>query len=1306
MKKRSIFSTLAAMVLLLPIVGAFAGAVLVVPVSAASATSFEGQMLTNYQIHANAVYSSWATQYTFSDGGSVQQSASPPAEADWVTPSNYYDGAWNHLSWNKVYTYSNFGLVAQTNDPLTIPPTAAWATISSFQVETVTSAIPIKDPVFRYSINGTDVQTVSNALDIPPNALWAALASFNDGWHQTINHTFWDYTLERTVPSVQSFIVSSNSGNPVYAKSGNRVTVALQTDIPIEAPVLKIAGTALTVTGSGTNWSASLDLSGAIADGTLSVFASIYTEEGAPGPIVTATTDSSTVVLDNTAPVLSYYSAPVGPTRQDVTVQVAASDPASGVELTKWAAGTQTAAYFATQGAAFTDSFIASANGSYTVYARDRAGNEALLPVTVSSIDRNAPVVSLTANTTAPANADIEITVSAVDESPIAKQLWAAGLQDAAYFQGGSGNTFADHFPAAANGLYSVYVEDAAGNHTLKTITVSNLFRQAPEITLTPVPLRPTNDTVIIEVEVQIEGEDEGNELVELRWSKGEQDTAYFADGGGEDIVAYYEFEGDENGRYSVYARDAAGNETVSFIDIANIDRTAPTLTLTPDVTAPTNGNVTITVDAADADSGLEDIRWSAVEPLPDMPWPSREVQNGSFIAESNGTYTVIAFDNARNETIRQISVTNIMRDKPTLLLSPETTGPVGNKAAVSVEASAVGAGNRIAVIRWAAGELPVEFFYEGLSEDITQGKQFDAPANGTYTVYARDLAGNESIETIEINNIRSTNTALAALAVSNAGQELSISPAYSPEQLHYTLRVDSKVESITLTAGTVDGSAAVAVNGQPLAAGASASVTLNSGVNTIHIVVTAELASAQRTYTIEVTRERPASSGSETGAGTGSGTVQNNAFVAKLNGKVVAGLNETSKSSSDGTVYYNLKLNDAAAIAALAEASGKNVLSIVRSGESASQISGAELTLSSKTLTQLKERGIGVVFDIGAAVYEMPAGISVPGGGDLVVQLKALRQPADIEQLLSGAIASASHHLKPKSVGTSIAFTSNAAEAKGTDAGHVLVLPLPKGLDAAALHKVAVYLENGSDSKSVLPGTLRYDAQGNAIGIAVASGAPGRAAVIQAEPVTVAYESYIKGYANGSFAPARAVTRAELAALLMKLSPSQGNGSASGNAVAFGDVPQTHWAAEAIAYAAAAGWMKGSPDGLFHPGESLTRAELAAVLVRWCAVQATGHASFSDAASHWASAEIAAAEREGWVTGYEDGSFRPGRSVTRAEVVTVLNRVLGRPQLAEGGPAWSDVPTSHWAAGAIRSASQSFEALYYLSGKVEPIIK
>lgn len=904
MKQRSILSMLAVVTLLLPLIGTFTTSVIVTPVSAAGA---DGQVMTSYEYEANAVYSGIVTQYTYSLGDVVQQSAAPPTEADWVTPSNYNDIGWGN-SWNEQFTYSNFGQIVQTNDPMSIPPTAAWATISYFQAGT--SSMPIHDTVYRYSVNGTDVQTATDALDIPPNAQWAALASLNNGWHQTGNHTFSTYTLDRTAPSIGSFTTFSNSGHSVYAKSGNEVTIALQTDTPIASPVLKIAGVELPASRSGTIWSASFVLTGAVDEGALAVSASIYAEDGAPGPILSTTTDGSSIVYDNTSPTLSYSLSPGGATNQNVAVQVAATDESSGVELTKWASGAQTEAYFAAQGTAFTSSFMAADNGTYTVYARDHAGNEALLPVTVSAIDRESPTVSLAASATAPTNTDITVTTTAADNVTIAKRIWADGSRDAAYFQAGNGALFTDHFDANANGIYSVYVEDTAGNHALTTITISNLFKQAPEITLTPSPDEPTNETVMVGLEAQAEGEDAGNALAALRWAEGEQHAAFFTAGGGQDVMIDLEFEGSENGRYSVYARDMAGNET-----------------------------------------------------------------------------------------IRQISVTNIMLDDPTLLLSLETTEPIGDKVAVSVEASALGEGNSIDVILWAEGKLPKGFFREGLSADITDEKQFDATANGTYTVYARDIAGNEALETIEIDNIRSANAALADLVALNVEQQLPLSPAFHPELLNYTLQVGTQVESIMLSGEAGDETASVTVNGNPLAVGDSASVSLHAGVNTIRIVVTAQLTSVQRTYTIEATRERPASSGS----------VYNNVFITELNGKLTTGLIENVNSSSDGMLKYNLKLDDAWAIASHAEASGENELRIRPYGKTAPQIHAVTLTLSAKALSQLKERSIRLTLNIGDAIYEMPAGVAANGGGELVVQLKALRQSADAERVLSSADKSVS---------------------------------------------------------------------------------------------------------------------------------------------------------------------------------------------------------------------------------------------------------------------------------------------------------
>lgn len=1292
MKKR-VFAILAVVTLLLPIIGAF---VIATSASRASAATVEGQVMESYQVLTNNYYTSRVNQYTYSLNGVVQQSSSPPPVADWVTPSNYYDYGWGRNSWNQVYTYSNFGEINQTSDPWSIPSTAAWATISAFNVES-TQTHPIRNTVFHYTMNGTDILSAANALDIPPEAHWAALASLNDGWTQSQNHIYASYTLNRTAPTVQLFSMSSNSGHSTYSSTGDEITVTLQTDIPIESPVLKIADVELIASGSGTNWSATLELTEAMDEGALAVSAVIYSEEGAPGAVLTETTDGSSVIYDYTGPTLSHTLSPNGVTNEDVVVTITANDSISGVEVIKWASGVQSKAYFGAEGTTITNSFTATSNGDYTVYARDLAGNDSLHFVTVTGIDRVAPSVSLSASTTAITNTDIAINASVVDNVAVSKQLWAEGLQVAAYFQAGEGTSFTNQFLASRNGVYTVYVEDTAGNYILSTVTVSNLFKQAPELTLTPSRITPTNETVLVDVEVETEGMAQGNTLVALRWAEGDQLTAFFASGGGLDIVDELQFEAAENGRYSIYARDKAGNETVATITISNIDHTAPTLTLTSNTTSLTNEPVIITVVAADNESGLREVRWSESAPEPNLPWSSSEVVNGVFQVATNGIYTVIAVDNTGNETMQQINITNILTTAPTVLLSPNTTQPTGNNVSVTVVATALGDSNATNVVRWAEGKLPISFFHGGQSADITATLSFDVTTNGAYTVYVRDLAGNEAVEIIEINNIRSTNASLASLVVQNIAQELTLTPAFTPEQLQYTLQVGSDVSSILLKAGADEASASVTVNGNPLAAGDSISVLLSPGSNTIAIVVTAPLTSVQQTYTIEVTRERPVSSGN----------IDSNVFVAKLNGKEVTGLNETITSGQNGQLLYELRLDDATsmAMAVIAQSNGENELRIESSNQASLSVDTVTFRLSPKALTQLKEKNIKITIDIGVVVYEIPANAQVIGDGELVVKLQALRQSSEAKQLLSNMAAmSDSKKWQLQSVGLPIAFSINAT---GSDDQGLLVIPLPIGLDETVLRKLAVYLEGDGDTNSITPATIRYNSKGQAIGLALNVDTSGRAIILQADPVTITYESYINGYADGNFSPERAVTRAELAILLMNLSMQESNALTISNEYKiFADVPQSHWAAEAITLAADNGWMSGLPDNLFHPSAPLTRAELASVLVRWRELQISAQVSFPDVNSHWASAAIAAAEHEGWINGYEDGSFRPNRSVTRAEVVTILNRVLNRPPHIGDGQVLSDVPASHWAAGAIGSASQSFEAYHYLSGEVELMMK
>ena len=116
-----------------------------------------------------------------------------------------------------------------------------------------------------------------------------------------------------------------------------------------------------------------------------------------------------------------------------------------------------------------------------------------------------------------------------------------------------------------------------------------------------------------------------------------------------------------------------------------------------------------------------------------------------------------------------------------------------------------------------------------------------------------------------------------------------------------------------------------------------------------------------------------------------------------------------------------------------------------------------------------------------------------------------------------------------------------------------------------------------------------------------------------------------------------------------------------------FTDGSNDAWYCSAVSTLSAMGIISGYPDATFRPNASITRAEFAAIATRFDVNGDKTPASFNDIAGHWAKDEIAVAANNGWVNGYEDGSFRPQNKITRAETMSLVNRVLNRkPETAE----------------------------------------
>ena len=160
---------------------------------------------------------------------------------------------------------------------------------------------------------------------------------------------------------------------------------------------------------------------------------------------------------------------------------------------------------------------------------------------------------------------------------------------------------------------------------------------------------------------------------------------------------------------------------------------------------------------------------------------------------------------------------------------------------------------------------------------------------------------------------------------------------------------------------------------------------------------------------------------------------------------------------------------------------------------------------------------------------------------------------------------------------------------------------------------------------------------------------------------------NYLVGDPDGLVHPERGITRAEAATLFFRLLTDEVRDEALCRSNDFSDVTAGDWFNTAVSTVAKLGILKGYPDGTFRPAQGITRAEFAAIAARFDETVARGGVRFSDTAGHWAEEEIARAADRGWVRGYPDGTFRPDNGITRAEAVTLINRVLHRDPASAG---------------------------------------
>lgn len=206
----------------------------------------------------------------------------------------------------------------------------------------------------------------------------------------------------------------------------------------------------------------------------------------------------------------------------------------------------------------------------------------------------------------------------------------------------------------------------------------------------------------------------------------------------------------------------------------------------------------------------------------------------------------------------------------------------------------------------------------------------------------------------------------------------------------------------------------------------------------------------------------------------------------------------------------------------------------------------------------------------------------------------------------------------------------------------------------------------------------------------------------------TTDHFAYIVGYGNGEVRPQNNITRAEVATIFFRLLTDDVRDENLTKTNRYSDVAATSWYNTAVSTLSSMGIITGYPDGTFRPNAAITRAEFAAIAARFDNDGDKTAAKFSDIATHWAKDEISIAYNNGWINGYPDGTFGPQRDITRAETMTLVNRVLNRqPETEEdllpNMTVWTDnANPKAWYYLAVQEATNSHYYKFKTNSKYE----
>ncbi|WP_193726593.1 invasin domain 3-containing protein [Paenibacillus guangzhouensis] len=640
-------------------------------------------------------------------------------------------------------------------------------------------------------------------------------------------------------------------------------------------------------------------------------------------------------------------------------------------------------------------------------------------------------------------------------------------------------------------------------------------------------------------------------------------------------------------------------------------------------------------------------------------------------------TYTATAEANGRSLD-QTVTITFTYDQPPRIELKADPVTPTFGSVTVSVTASVYGEDNRLATIKWAAGSQPLSYF-------DTQGEviadHFVVQANGIYSVYVVDSAGNANVALIDVQNIvpLSSDANLAVWQLKDRGRDIPF--RFDPAATNYKLEVSHVVQSVSMLLIQSNADAVIYLNGVQVPGNVlTKEWPLTTGVNAFEVRIQAQDGSDKR-YVLTVIRLAESSNPEPSRPSSGNTTPSNSqtpdpSVKVRINGIAMSGI-AVRQQQTDGVNAIDaiLDMNAVKKVLAAQSASVKSEMAVSIEEEAERVV----LRLPMEVIRALADKQVLLTLKTQLGQYRLPlagfAAQEAAGTGD--EQLLMTIQKRKAEAGLQAAAKQGGFRFMADPVQFTIELLNHGKRNERSINGVQSIIYLADG-SVGSVSAIVAWDPLKSNGRPVP--TRFIDVDGHAA--AVIRGAAGGIFIpisrtphlsdIQGhwaapEIADMNRRMIVEGIDDGRFAPNAAVTRAELASLL-----TRALGLTANQEAAFRDVSKASWYNEAVAAVQANGIMNGPENGVFAPDRQVSRQEAIVTMVR--ALRLTEGSSpmndagipqvdlsayaDSDRIGSWALDAIRIAIQKEWVKG-SGQDLRPQEPLTRAEAAVLLHRML-----------------------------------------------